>query len=80
MIISKDDIEKEAIETQEQYGLKPPLAPTDAAPGSLIKIDVLSRRAARGEQLYHPDDYGYGEDEGCRTWTHRGRDQRYNRS
>ena len=30
--------------------------PTDAAPGSLEKLEVLARRLMRGEELYHEDD------------------------
>ena len=30
--------------------------PTDAAPGSLEKLEVLSWRLMRGEELYHEDD------------------------
>jgi hypothetical protein len=30
--------------------------PTGAVPGSPEKIEVLARRAARGEALWHPDD------------------------
>ena len=30
--------------------------PTDAAPGSLEKLEVLARRLMRGEELYHEED------------------------
>ena len=30
--------------------------PTDAAPGSLEKLEVLARRLLRGEELYHEED------------------------
>lgn len=35
---------------------KPPLCPTDAPPGSLEKVAVLSERAALGQDLWHPHD------------------------
>jgi hypothetical protein len=34
----------------------PPAGPTDAAPGSVEKIAVLTERARRREQLHHPQD------------------------
>ena len=33
-----------------------PARPTDAAPGSPEKIDVLARRLRSGRQLFHPED------------------------
>jgi hypothetical protein len=33
-----------------------PGEPVDAVPGSPEKIRVLTERAGRGEQLFHPDD------------------------
>lgn len=35
---------------------KPPVSPTDAAPGSLEKIAVLQERASSGLALWHPLD------------------------
>lgn len=37
-------------------GRRLPAEPTDALPGTEAKIRVLERRAARGEQLFHPLD------------------------
>lgn len=34
----------------------PPAAATSARPGSEAKIAEMAARAARGEQLFHPDD------------------------
>jgi hypothetical protein len=33
-----------------------PKEPTDAIPGTEEKIAILTRRAAQGEQLFHPED------------------------
>jgi hypothetical protein len=44
----------------DSYGPRPlPAQPTAAAPGSAEKIRVLEERAARGEQLWHPQDAGW---------------------
>jgi len=34
----------------------PPAEPTDAAPGSAAKLQVLAARAAAGQALFHPRD------------------------
>ena len=33
-----------------------PIEPTDARPGSALKVAVMMERAARGELLFHPKD------------------------
>lgn len=41
----------------DAYGSAPlPSAPTRADPGTAAKVRVLEARAARREQLFHPDD------------------------
>jgi hypothetical protein len=35
---------------------RPPAFPTNARPGSLAKILVLTQRAELGQDLWHPDD------------------------
>ena len=42
----------------EAGGYVPPSEPTDAAPGTPEKIEVLAERAGRGESLWHPGDAG----------------------
>lgn len=37
-----------------------PASPTSALPGTEAKIQVLMQRAANGESLWHPDDFGAG--------------------
>lgn len=37
-------------------GHRRPAAPTNAPPGTLVKLIVMGERAARGEMLWHPDD------------------------
>lgn len=46
-----DDPEFSAYWPQRQDG-----TPTDARPGSTEKVELLSRRFARGDVLFHPDD------------------------
>jgi len=41
---------------RNQYRAPLPAQPTTAMPGSLAKILVMTARAARGEQLFHPRD------------------------
>jgi hypothetical protein len=36
---------------------KTPWHATQAAPGTLSKIEVMAARAERGEALFHPDDF-----------------------
>lgn len=31
--------------------------PTDCAPGTVAKMDVMAARVLRGEAVFHPDDY-----------------------
>lgn len=33
-----------------------PASPTQAAPGTPAKLEVMAERARRGERLWHPDD------------------------
>jgi hypothetical protein len=45
---------------RRQRPVKPATHPTDALPGSLEKIRVLTRRAELGQELWHPDDARLG--------------------
>jgi hypothetical protein len=45
-----------AVEDTLGYQPKPCSAPTDALPGSKLKIMVMHARYMRGEELHHPDD------------------------
>lgn len=40
---------------------KPPSEPTNAGPGTREKLEVLAKRAAAGESLWHPEDRRYGD-------------------
>ena len=43
---------------QTDEGYQPELmpTPTNAAPGSATKVEILRQRIADGEELFHPDD------------------------
>jgi hypothetical protein len=51
----------------DRYGPAPLPKPTTALPRTSDKIEVMAQRARAGQQLHHPEDSRWSDDDGARS-------------